>query len=48
MIRYWRCVLAQGFLKGLIWVALITGAGYAAFKDADRCNEVCVKARALK
>lgn len=48
-LRYWRCILAQSFLKGLLWFLLLSAVGYAAFKSND-CpkDQTCVQAQKMK
>lgn len=45
MWRYWRCVLAQSFMKALLWIVLILAAGYAAYMT-NECpkDQTCVSA----
>jgi hypothetical protein len=48
MLRYWRCILAQSFLKALLWIVLLGAAGYAAFKMSDCPTNQCVDQQKMK
>lgn len=49
MWRYWRCIFAQSVMKALIWIVLISAAGYAAYK-ASNCppGDVCASPQTMK
>lgn len=48
-LRMMRCWIVQGLGKGLIWIMLISGAGYAAYKMND-CpkDQTCVQDQKMK
>lgn len=49
-LRALRCFLAQGFMRALMWMALIGAAGYAAYKTVPTCplGDTCFSERKLK
>ena len=36
-MRFMRCVLAQGIMRALMWIVLVSAAGYAAYKILPDC-----------
>lgn len=49
MLRWWRCFTFQAIGKALLWIILLGGAGYAAFKTGD-CpkDQTCVQEPKMK
>ena len=48
-LKMFRCFIAQGIGKGLIWIMLLGGAGYAAYK-VNECpkEQTCAQVQKMK